>query len=203
MRRKTRKMPKMYAPPILRMPERSFPMLKRKAMVRSRIEKAQGLMLSISAETITSGKSHFPPLLKFQTKVVPALSVFRKNTKAKSRTAMPAKIIKFLLMVLRSYRRRKFKLKRFAGAIFQIHSPFYPADSSGPVRGRVKYHLNCRFFVWLNYFVDALSEAVSGHAEGSNGAAADFKRCFGAHAGSVKLADGKSVHAGIFYRECF
>ena len=116
---------------------------------------------------------------------------------------MPAKIIKFLLMVLRSYRRRKFKLKRFAGAIFQIHSPFYPADSSGPVRGRVKYHLNCRFFVWPYRFTNALGEAVPRHAEGPRGAAADFKRCFGAHAGSVKLIYGKRVGARIFYRECF
>ena len=50
----------MYAIPISSTPERSFPMLKRKAMVRISIEKAQGLMLSIRAETTTSGSSHVP-----------------------------------------------------------------------------------------------------------------------------------------------
>ena len=178
-------------------------MLKRKAMIKSRMEKAQGLMLSISAETITSGRSNFPPLLKFQTKTVPKLSVFRKITKPKNRIAMAAKIINFLLMMLRDYRRGKFKFEWNTCVIFQIHDSLYPTDSRRTVRGRIKYHLNSGFFVRLNRFIDALGETVPGHAKWPRDAASDFERCHSAHAGSVELIDGKRIGAGIFYHECF
>jgi len=48
-------------------------MLSRKAMVSSKIEKAQGFTLSMSAATPTSGNSHRPPSLALQSAAVPAL----------------------------------------------------------------------------------------------------------------------------------
>lgn len=73
-------------------------MLKRKAMDKRRMEKAQGLILSIKAETPTSGKSHWPPLLKLQRVWAADESVFKNAVKPKRAAAAIISAISFLLI---------------------------------------------------------------------------------------------------------
>lgn len=61
----------------------------RNAIVKIGIEKAQGLMLSISAATMTSGRSHFSSFDQLQSAVVPVLPALNKITDPTSSTLNP------------------------------------------------------------------------------------------------------------------
>src|SRR3989344_4470576 len=81
----------MYEPPIRRIPERILPRVKRNAMVSKRIEKAHGLIESISAAMPTKGSIHFPPFDQFHKSSVP----FEPKRKNRINTArITAKTIK-------------------------------------------------------------------------------------------------------------
>src|SRR3989338_1315825 len=80
---------------MVRIFSRNLPKLNRKAMVKSKTEKAQGLMLSIKEATTTKGKSHLPSLLICQIKPVLKLLVLRPIAKAMIAKAKTAKIINF------------------------------------------------------------------------------------------------------------
>ena len=72
-------------------------MLKRKAMVRSKIENAQGLTLSIRADTKTKGNKILPPPDKFHRTDVP-VGLKRKNKNSPARNkAIAIKTIIFNL----------------------------------------------------------------------------------------------------------
>ena len=68
-------------------------MLNKKAMVNNKIEKAQGLTLSMIAEIPTSGRSHVPSLLIFHNAFVPILAVLSKS-------AEPARIMPILINII-------------------------------------------------------------------------------------------------------
>ena len=75
-------------------------MLKRKAIVRRSTEKAQGLMLSISAETLTSGNNHLPPFDKFQRVVAPIFPNLKKKTSPMKKIPAIIRIKSFLFTPL-------------------------------------------------------------------------------------------------------
>ena len=74
-------------------------MLNKNAIVSSKIEKAQGLMLSIIAETPTRGSSHVPSLLIFHNVFVPIFVAFKKNTVPARTTPIMISVISFLFMI--------------------------------------------------------------------------------------------------------
>src|SRR3972149_3967361 len=91
-------MPRMKALPTSSTLDRNLPMLKRNAIVRIRIENAQGLMLSMSAAATTSGRSHLPSSDQFQSAVVPIFPALNKITDPTSSTQIPTSSESFLFM---------------------------------------------------------------------------------------------------------
>src|SRR3989338_10348499 len=93
----------MYEPPIRRIPERICPRVKRKAMVRSNIEKAQGLIESIKAAIPTKGSIHFPPSDRFHKISVPLEPKRKNRINAASKTAKTTKKTNLEFIILRGY----------------------------------------------------------------------------------------------------
>jgi hypothetical protein len=76
-----------------------LPRENRNAIVKSKIPKAHGLILSINAATETSGSNHVPPPLKSQRVVVPTFPTFIKITEPNNKTAIAIRIPSFLLIL--------------------------------------------------------------------------------------------------------
>ena len=81
-----------------RIRERDSFKLMRNATVMRRMEKAQGLMLSKSAATVTSGKSNFPPWLICQSKSVPNGLHLKKATTPKITAAAISVVFNFFVI---------------------------------------------------------------------------------------------------------
>src|SRR3989344_7824612 len=124
----------MYIPPIFKIPERAFPIEKRKAIVRRRIENAQGLTLSIRAATPTRGRRNFPSPLMLQSVAVPTFPPLKKITDPKSKTASAIRIANFLLIFLRGYRGAKLKLDSLTGVVLDDYYALNFPYSGGAVR---------------------------------------------------------------------
>ena len=74
-------------------------MLNRKAIVRSKIENAQGLILSMIADTPTSGSSHVPSLLMLHNVFVPKPVDFKNNTEPTKTAPIIISMMSFLFMI--------------------------------------------------------------------------------------------------------
>src|SRR3989338_3843208 len=113
-------------------------MLNRNAMVRMRIENAHGLMLSMSADTPTNGKSHVPSLEKFQSAKVPTPPDLKNTTKPRNSRRTPTRIASFLFMALRFDFCAYLKFYVVSRIILQHNRALNGANSGRTVSRRIK-----------------------------------------------------------------
>src|SRR3989304_10193315 len=164
-------------------------MLSRKAMVSSRIEKAQGLTLSMSAATPTSGSSHLPPSLTPHSAVVPKLANLNTMTSASSDT--PAATMRVSFRSIGSGRNvgGEVEFDRPAGVAFNGDDSLRGSQPRRTVRGRIEGHANEGRFARLERFVHGGQRTVARHAVAVDHFHPLHERRGGAHAGGIDLAD--------------
>src|SRR3989344_5291740 len=175
-------------------------MLKRNAIVRSKIEKAQGLTLSRSAAMPTSGKNQVPPRDSSQSAAV-APPLNRKNPTSPARnTATATNTISRLFMVrLRSYIRRESKNQRLPRAFFEIDFADNFAHSRRSVGRGIERNNDLRLASRFHGYVSGRNaQAMPGHAEGPLCDFTVLKHRLGAHAGGIDFLDGGRSLACVF-----
>src|SRR3989344_6314528 len=179
----------MYEPPIRRIPERILPRVKRNAMVKRRIEKAHGLIESISAAMPTKGSIHFPPFDQFHKSSVP-FEPKRKNRINTARiTAKTINAINLEFINLRLNQRFYFQVNsRAVTRFYRDHSANRP-DSRRPVRRGVKLNRNYRLFVRGHGLAHFWHKTMPGHAVRTALVSVFYERGFGAHARRINTCN--------------